>query len=91
MNTTAQAQARTLELADRRGLGWTSQDLEVLAGTADLAGEAVANELGRSLYAVYTARRLVAQGRPVGSNRTRRAARDQVWTPAQLARAWGEW
>jgi hypothetical protein len=56
MNATEAAQARTIDTATRRGEIWTQADLDLIH-SSPLKAEELARLLGRTAYAVYTARK----------------------------------
>jgi hypothetical protein len=62
------AQGFSLETATRHRDGWVKADLELLQGTLDLPPLEVAECLGRTAYAVLTARQALKEGR-LGSHR----------------------
>lgn len=79
--STQRAQALSLLNANRRGQEWTLADLEMLEAFAELPNAELAEALGRTLYAVWTAKHALA-----GKPRTSRKAQAKPRT-----RPYGEW
>jgi hypothetical protein len=68
--------ATTLGTATRHREGWTSDELEFVTTFHDVSDAELARALGRTLYAIWTIKVSIREGRPVGS--TRRASRGYV-------------
>jgi hypothetical protein len=60
MSTTTAQQAATLETATRQGTHWTQAELDQVRNATEPLVE-VAQTIGRSLYAVWTARSVVTE------------------------------